>query len=170
MVTGPVSAYSTIILFSFGPICLPRYSGVRPIMSPARNTAITAVIIMLKIPVPRPQRSPLLKKMTSRTKPPREVKLSFAALAEPVAVLEVTMPARAVPPIPNRTSLPSMLPRTGVDLTGNRRHGKAVGLRSLNARQQSADKKKEHNPVQEPSLAHMLHHPSKSVCQCAAAE
>jgi len=30
---------------------------------------------------------------------------------------------------------------------------------------QTADKKKEHNPVKDPSLAHILHHSSKSVGQ-----
>ena len=33
----------------------------------------------------------------------------FDPVADPVAVLEVTTPASAVPPIPNRTSFPSML-------------------------------------------------------------
>ena len=34
---GAARAYSMIILFSGGPIFFPKYSGVRPIMSPARK-------------------------------------------------------------------------------------------------------------------------------------
>ena len=45
--SGAAKAYSMIILVSPALIFFPRYSGVRPTMSPARNTAIAAAMTML---------------------------------------------------------------------------------------------------------------------------
>src|ERR1017187_4651192 len=45
--SGAAKAYSIIILFSAGPIFFPRYSGVRPTINPAKNTAIAAAMTML---------------------------------------------------------------------------------------------------------------------------
>ena len=46
--------YSETIFISRGPIFLPRYSGVRPTMRPAMNTATTAMTRMPYMPAPTP--------------------------------------------------------------------------------------------------------------------
>ena len=54
MNAGTVSSTSMVILISFASIFLPRYSGVRPIISPATNTATTANSSMPNRPEPGP--------------------------------------------------------------------------------------------------------------------
>ena len=59
---------------SVRPSFLPRYSGVRPTISPARNTAITASTRMPYSPAPTPPGATSPSSMFSRvTPPPRPV-------------------------------------------------------------------------------------------------
>ena len=46
MTAGKISTYSMTIWTSRAWIFLPRYSGVRPTMSPAMNTVSTTITIM----------------------------------------------------------------------------------------------------------------------------
>ena len=52
--SGVTESRSTAIFISKASIFLPRYSGVRPIISPAMNTAMIAKISMPYRPVPTP--------------------------------------------------------------------------------------------------------------------
>src|ERR1700739_3039769 len=121
-IASPVStahgAVSTVALTSFvsrGPSRLPRYSGVRPIIRPPRNTASRAMITRPYSPLPAPPglTSPSIM-FAIRTPPPRLVKLSYDELAAPSAVAVAAWPKRALPGTPNRTSVPSVAAPTAV--------------------------------------------------------
>ena len=73
-IAGVVRKYNEASLISRLPIFLPRYSGVRPTMSPATNTVITARISMPYSPDPVPPGaiSPSIM-LTNSTAPPRLV-------------------------------------------------------------------------------------------------
>ena len=108
------------IFISKASIFLPRYSGVRPTISPAMNTAMIANISMPYRPEPTPP------KITSPswishigTSPPSGVNESCIALTEPFDAAVVAVAQSAELAMPKRTSLPSMLPpglRRGRDL------------------------------------------------------
>ena len=108
---------STIIasLTSLASIFLPRYSGVRPTISPARNTATMTYISMFRNPAPMPLKSTLSIISDIGTSPPSGLKLSCMQLTEPLDVAVVIAAQVAEATGPSRTSLPSMLPpwRTG---------------------------------------------------------
>ncbi len=71
---GATIVYSAISFISGMVICLPRYSGVRPTMSPATKTPIRAIMIMLYRPVPSPPKTISPSSMlTSGTAPPSGV-------------------------------------------------------------------------------------------------
>ena len=92
-------------------IFLPRYSGVRPIISPAMNTAMVANTSMPYRPEPTPPNttSPICIS-TMGTMPPRGVKLSCMAITAPQLAAVVMTANRAEAAMPKRVSLPSMLP------------------------------------------------------------
>ncbi|CAM3770963.1 hypothetical protein POHY109586_22550 [Polaromonas hydrogenivorans] len=92
-------------------IFLPRYSGVRPIISPEMNTARMAKISMPYRPVPVPPNttSPSCI-MTIGTMPPSGVKESCMAITAPHEAAVVMTANRLEALMPKRVSLPSMLP------------------------------------------------------------
>ena len=63
-------------LTSLASIFLPRYSGVRPTISPARNTATMTYISMFRNPAPMPLKSTLSIMSDIGTSPPSGWKLS----------------------------------------------------------------------------------------------
>ena len=108
---GTMRTISDAIFMSYGSSFLPRYSGVRPIISPPINAAtITKTSIPFK-PEPTPPRatSPNCI-MNSVTRPPIGVSESCMPFAAPLDVAVVATATNAVRAMPNRTSLPSMCP------------------------------------------------------------
>ena len=105
------STASEAIFISNDSIFLPRYSGVRPTIRPATNTATMANTSMPYSPEPTPPKmiSPSWIS-ASGTSPPSGVNESCIEFTEPfdAAVVAVAHSAELV--TPNRTSLPSMLP------------------------------------------------------------
>ena len=107
--TGVVRMYKDTSLISRPVIFLCRYSGVRPTMRPAMNTATIATMRIPYIPVPVPpgatSPSPMLK--ISRP-PPSAVNEEWAASMAPVEVPVVDVANSEEAATPNRVSLPSM--------------------------------------------------------------
>ena len=91
-------------------IFLPKYSGVRPIISPQINTARMAYMIIFINPTPLPPNTTLSIMWSSGTMPPRGVRVSCMLLTVPVVKDVVVVVNIADWAMPNRTSLPSMLP------------------------------------------------------------
>ena len=99
------------IFISKASIFLPRYSGVRPTISPAMNTAMMAKTNMPYSPLPTPP------KMTSPScmshigiNPPSGVKESCMELTLPLVAAVVAVAQIADWAMPKRSSLPSMFP------------------------------------------------------------
>ena len=110
-VAGTSRMYSETNFISVGSIFLPRYSGVRPTISPAMKTARIASTRMPYRPEPTPPGETSDSMMfTSTTPPPNGVIESCELFTAPVDVPVVEAAKAALPGIPNRTSLPSMLP------------------------------------------------------------
>ena len=106
--------YSTASMASFisrPSIFLPRYSGVRPTMRPAMNTARIAKTSRPMTPTPTPPNTISPRAMLSIAMPPASgVRLSWAAFTAPHEVSVVVVAQRIELAMPKRTSLPSMLP------------------------------------------------------------
>src|ERR1035437_9490653 len=111
MFAGEISRAILAILISKASIFFPRYSGVRPTIRPAMNTARMAYISMPYSPAPTPPKitSPVAM-LVRGTKPPIGVKLSCQALMAPHEASVVIVAKRAESTMPKRTSLPSILP------------------------------------------------------------
>src|SRR5262249_37526129 len=107
--TGMVRKYSEANFTSRAPIFLPRYSGVRPTISPATNTVSTAStrIPYSPEPVPPGATSPSIM-LTSSTAPPRLVYESWKESTDPVEVSVVELANSAEFGTPNRVSVPSV--------------------------------------------------------------
>ncbi len=99
------------ILTSLASIFLPRYSGVRPTISPATNTAMIAKASMPYRPEPTPPKmiSPSMMLIIG-IMPASGSRLSCMVLTAPQEASVVTVVNSAELAMPNRTSLPSMLP------------------------------------------------------------
>ena len=97
-------------LISRASIFLPRNSGVRPIIMPARKTVRMAYCSRLIRPTPSPPNTQLSIICASGTSPPSGVSESCMALTEPVVAAVVVATNSAVSAMPKRSSLPSMLP------------------------------------------------------------
>ena len=111
MNAGTHSSASMVIFTSLPSIFLPRYSGVRPIISPAANTATMANSRMPNRPEPGPPTMTSSSIMLDIiTRPDSGMKLSCIALTAPSEEAVVTVANSADWPMPKRTSLPSMLP------------------------------------------------------------
>ena len=95
---------------SFPSIFFPRYSGVRPIISPQRKTARITYIIIFINPTPFPPNTQLSIMCRRGTIPPRGVNVSCILLTVPVVKDVVVVVKSADWATPNRTSFPSMLP------------------------------------------------------------
>ena len=92
-------------------IFLPRYSGVRPTISPAMKTDMRTNIRIPKSPAPTPPNTTSPSSMlTSGTMPPKGLKLSCIELTAPHDVPVVTVANKAELATPKRVSLPSRLP------------------------------------------------------------
>ena len=111
MSSGVVMHRITAMRISFGPIFLPRYSGVRPTMSPAMNTVRMTKPSMPYKPQPTPPNTTSPNAInTMGTMPPIGVKLSCMALTEPFEAAVVNAAHSDESVTPKRVSLPSMLP------------------------------------------------------------
>ena len=87
-----------IIFISFDSIFLPRYSGVRPTISPAMNTARRAKISIPISPVPTPPKTISPMAMFSMAMPPPSgVRLSWELLTAPHEASVVTLVNSAEP-------------------------------------------------------------------------
>ncbi|KWV86857.1 hypothetical protein PFLmoz3_03594 [Pseudomonas fluorescens] len=106
--TGITSRVTTSNCTSLAWSFLPRYSGVRPIIRPARNTAINTLSNMPYMPAPTPPKitSPTIM-LTSATIPLRGLRLSCMPLTEPLDAAVVVTDHSTVPVVPKRVSLPS---------------------------------------------------------------
>ena len=113
--TGMVRKYSEASFTSLAPIFLPRYSGVRPTISPAMKTVRTARTKSPYRPEPTPPgaTSPSIM-FASSTPPPRDVYESWNELTAPVDVSVVDDAKVAESETPNRASVPSVGPPTAV--------------------------------------------------------
>ena len=98
-------------LTSRASIFLPRYSGVRPTISPAMKTARTTNRSIEKSPEPTPPKitSPV-EMLKLGPRPPMPVRESKAALTAPHDATVVIAVNSEVAASPKRTSLPSKLP------------------------------------------------------------
>ena len=115
---GIARTYSATIFISGAWIFLPRYSGVRPTISPAMNTDRIAMMSRPLRPTPTPPglTSPSIMWL-SGTAPPSGVKLSCIELTEPFDVPVVDAAHSPDAAEPNRISLPSMFPPPCVEVT-----------------------------------------------------
>ena len=106
---GVTRIASAIIFISRTSIFLPRYSGVRPIISPAMKTASMTNSSMPYRPEPTPPKttSPICISHIG-TIPPSAVKESCMALTAPHDAAVVTTANRLLARMPNRLSLPSI--------------------------------------------------------------
>ena len=122
MSSGVVMHRITAMRISFGPIFLPRYSGVRPTMSPAMNTVRMTKPSMPYKPQPTPPNTTSPSAInTMGTMPPIGVKLSCMALTEPFEAAVVNAAHSDESVTPKRVSLPSMLtkrPKLNTHATG----------------------------------------------------
>src|SRR5215467_4843295 len=109
VITGMVRKYSAAYFISVGRIFLPRYSGVRPTISPATNTVTTARMRMPYMPAPMPpgaiSPSAMLKIVIP---PPNGVSESWKQFTEPVEVSVVDAANTEQAGVPNLVSTPSM--------------------------------------------------------------
>src|ERR1700733_4944355 len=111
MTTGSVRKYKAAYFISAGRIFLPRYSGVRPTISPATNTVTMASTRMPYIPAPTPPGAISPRAMSNRAMPPPNgVNESWNEFTAPVEVTVVDAANREDPGVPNLTSLPSNAP------------------------------------------------------------
>ena len=103
---------ATTSLISRASIFLPRYSGVRPTISPPMKTASRTKSSIEYRPVPTPPKIDLADsdRLANGTAPPMPVSDSSAALTAPHEVTVVTAVHSAESAIPKRCSLPSRLP------------------------------------------------------------
>ena len=100
-----------VILTSSAWIFLPTYSGVRPTMSPPRNTVTMQNNSIPKSPEPTPPTMTSSTIMFAMSNPPdKGMKLSCMALTAPLDESVVTVANSEDAAMPKRTSLPSMLP------------------------------------------------------------
>ncbi len=114
MHSGRISTASIASLISRACTFLPRYSGVRPTISPATNTASRANTRIPYSPDPTPPGTTSPNWIsTSGTMPPSGVKLSCMAMTAPSDVAVVVTANSDDIAVPKRTSLPSMLPMDG---------------------------------------------------------
>ncbi len=91
-------------------IFFPRYSGVRPTISPAMKTVSRTKTRIPYMPAPTPPKITSPSWMfTSGTSPPSGVKLSCIAFTAPQEASVVTVANSAEAATPNRVSFPSML-------------------------------------------------------------
>ena len=102
---------SAAIFISKAPTFLPRYSGVRPTIKPARKTATRAKASIPYSPEPTPPKitSPSCISQSAAS-PPSGVNESCIALTEPFEAAVVATAQSAEFTAPKRTSFPSMLP------------------------------------------------------------
>ncbi len=108
---GVVSMKMDAIFISRASIFLPRYSGVRPIISPAMNTPRIAKISIVYIPVPTPPGATSPSWIRNNgTNPPIGIMESCMLFTAPLEVPVVAEAKRAEAAMPKRASLPSMLP------------------------------------------------------------
>ena len=114
MHSGRISTASIASFTSRACTFLPRYSGVRPTISPATNTASSANTRMPYSPEPTPPGtiSPNWIRNIG-IMPPSGVKLSCMAITAPSEVAVVVTANSDDMAVPKRTSLPSMLPMLG---------------------------------------------------------
>ena len=107
---GVTRIANAVIFISRTSIFLPRYSGVRPIINPAINTASSTNSSMPYRPEPTPPKttSPICINHIG-TMPPSAVKESCIASTAPQDAAVVTTENRLVASTPKRLSLPSML-------------------------------------------------------------
>src|ERR1700733_912499 len=111
MTTGSVRKYSAAYFISCGRIFFPRYSGVRPTISPATNTVTMASTRMPYMPAPTPPGAISPSAMSnSAIPPPNGVSESWKQLTAPVEVTVVDAANNEQPGVPNRTSVPSDAP------------------------------------------------------------
>ncbi|SKY82130.1 Uncharacterised protein [Mycobacteroides abscessus subsp. abscessus] len=104
------NTYSAAMVISFWPIFFPRNSGERPTRRPPTNTVTTAIIRIPYRPVPTPPGATSPRSMFQITAPPPPAdRLSWAALTAPVDVPVVETANNALPGIPKRCSLPSII-------------------------------------------------------------
>jgi hypothetical protein len=108
---GTKRAPTAANLISRASIFLPKYSGVRPTISPATKTAIRIEKSSPYIPEPTPPKitSPT-NMLTSGTAPPAGVNASCPPLTEPLEASVVAVAQSAVLAMPKRTSLSCMFP------------------------------------------------------------
>ena len=108
---GIARMYSVTSFISAAWIFLPRYSGVRPTMSPAMNTDSSAITNIPERPTPTPpgEISPSIM-CSIGASPPIGVNESCMQLTAPVEVPVVAAANTPHEAAPKRTSLPSMLP------------------------------------------------------------
>src|SRR4051794_13503408 len=96
-------------LTSLASTFLPRYSGVRPTIKPARNTATIIYMSIFKKPAPMPLKTTLSIMFAMGTRPAIGFRLSCMLLTEPLDVADVIAAQVALGTGPVRTSEPSML-------------------------------------------------------------
>ena len=111
MASAGATTITTAMRISAGPSFFPRYSGERPIIKLATNTASTAKPSRPTNPVPTPPPTTSPSPMSaSGTSVPIGVMASIDALAEPLEVALVSAVHAADSPTPIRHSFPSILP------------------------------------------------------------
>src|ERR1039457_3003390 len=111
MRSGSVRKYSAAYFISVGRIFLPRYSGVRPTISPPTNTVTIASTRMPYRPAPTPPRALSPRAMSNRAMPPPNgVNESWNEFTAPVDVTVVEAANSEEPDVPNATFLPSIAP------------------------------------------------------------
>jgi len=98
------------IFTSNAPIFLPRYSGVRPTISPAMKTASTTNRAFHKARADAAKIISPSWMFEQRTSPPSAVKESCMEFTAPQEASVVIVANNAELKMPKRTSLPSMLP------------------------------------------------------------
>ena len=118
IVSGKTRTTSIAICTSWAWTFLPRYSGVRPTISPAMNTDRMMKTRMPYIPAPTPPKitSPSMM-LVSGTRPPSGVNESCQPLIAPQLASVVTVANSAELAMPKRHSFPSMLPPYEVAVT-----------------------------------------------------
>src|SRR6266851_7402872 len=109
MVVGSVRKYNAAYFISVGRIFLPRYSGVRPTISPATNTVTIASTRMPYSPAPTPPGAISPSAMSNNAMPPPNgVNESWKEFTDPVEVTVVEAANSDEPGVPNWTCLPSI--------------------------------------------------------------
>src|ERR1022692_4446947 len=111
MMVGSVRKYNAAYFISLGRIFLPRYSGVRPTISPPTNTVTMARIKMPYMPAPIPPGAISPSAMSnSAMPPPNGVSESWKQLTAPVEVTVVEAANSEQPAVPVLVSTPSIAP------------------------------------------------------------